>query len=96
MKRYKKNPDSYRTGHFVIEHVPTGQVYVDVAVNMAKELDRIFEDLAKGVFKNSRLNRLGKMEYDFKVFVYPAPTTKVARDEIKKYRAAFPNHLIVN
>lgn len=48
MNRYSKHPAVDGIGWFIIDHIPTGKVYVNTSVCMRKDIDKLFEGLSSG------------------------------------------------
>lgn len=86
-------------GFFVIEHVPTGRMYADTALNMGKEIDRIFkwldtEDNDKS-FRTQTFRKLHRAEPHYQVHLHDVDRIDDAKKNIKAFLAQKPTYLLL-
>lgn len=83
-------------GCLVVEHVPTGRVYVDVSKKLKQGAMDIHSSLVLGEFDNRRMQINFDMDPDMKYIGYPCKTISEARKLAKDIMDSTPTMVLLN
>ena len=92
----KQNPD-VKTGVYVLEHRPTGKLYVGVDSHVTMATTKAVTRLEKGNFNNRAFQGSASVECDILIYEYPTSTLAAAkRLERDILESISPNYLLTN
>lgn len=95
-RKAKQNPE-VKTGVYVLEHLPTGKLYVGVDSHVTAATIEAVARLEKGTFHNRAFQGSASVECDILIYEYPTSTLAAAkRLERDILESISPNYLRTN
>lgn len=95
-RRNRPIPDT-KVGCYVLEHVPTGQLYTGFTNDLTATTKRLVNELEAGKFSHSKFQGTAHVECDILVYEYPTRTIAAAkRLEYELRESITPKYLLTN